>query len=176
MKLLILSDSHRKMDYMYQAVEREKPDRIIHLGDHERDAMRLAERYPGIPLWSVSGNCDHGAGPERIVDVLEGVRFFVTHGHTLRVKYGLLRAELYVGMSIIRLPYPMLISVIIGVTNIIPFFGPLIGAIPSALLILLINPFQCFIFVIFILLLQQFDGNILGPRILGDSVGESSVA
>ena len=94
MKLLILSDSHRKMDYMYQAVEREKPDRIIHLGDHERDAMRLAERYPGIPLWSVSGNCDHGAGPERIVDVLEGVRFFVTHGHTLRVKYGLLRAEL----------------------------------------------------------------------------------
>ena len=80
----------------------------------------------------------------------------------------------YIGMSIIRLPYPMLISVIIGVTNIIPFFGPLIGAIPSALLILLINPFQCFIFVIFILLLQQFDGNILGPRILGDSVGLSS--
>ncbi len=80
----------------------------------------------------------------------------------------------YIGMSIIRLPYPMLISVIIGVTNIIPFFGPLIGAIPSAFLILLINPFQCFIFVIFILLLQQFDGNILGPRILGDSVGLSS--
>ena len=80
----------------------------------------------------------------------------------------------YIGMTIIRLPYPMLISVIIGVTNIIPFFGPLIGAIPSALLILLINPFQCFIFVIFILLLQQFDGNILGPRILGDSVGLSS--
>ena len=80
----------------------------------------------------------------------------------------------YIGMSIIRLPYPMLISVIIGVTNIIPFFGPLIGAIPSAILILLINPFQCFIFVIFILLLQQFDGNILGPRILGDSVGLSS--
>ncbi len=80
----------------------------------------------------------------------------------------------YIGMSIIRLPYPMLISVIIGVTNIIPFFGPLIGAIPSALLILLINPFQCFIFVVFILLLQQFDGNILGPRILGDSVGLSS--
>ena len=80
----------------------------------------------------------------------------------------------YIGMSIIRLPYPMLISVIIGVTNVIPFFGPLIGAIPSAILILLINPFQCFIFVIFILLLQQFDGNILGPRILGDSVGLSS--
>lgn len=80
----------------------------------------------------------------------------------------------YVVMSIARLPYPMLISVIIGVTNIIPFFGPFIGAIPSAVLILLINPIQCFIFIVWIVVLQQFDGNILGPRILGDSVGLSS--
>ena len=94
MKLLILSDSHKKMQYMVEAVEREQPDRIIHLGDHDRDAMRLAERYPEIPLWSVSGNCDYGAGPEKIVDSLGGVRFYITHGHTLRVKYGLLRAEL----------------------------------------------------------------------------------
>ena len=94
MKLPILSDSHKKMQYMVEAVEREQPDRIIHLGDHDRDAMRLAERYPEIPLWSVSGNCDYGAGPEKIVDSLGGVRFYITHGHTLRVKYGLLRAEL----------------------------------------------------------------------------------
>ena len=94
MKLLILSDSHRKINYMVQAVERERPYLIIHLGDHDRDAMRLAERYPEIPLWSVSGNCDYGAGPEKIVETLDGVRFFITHGHTLRVKYGLLRAEL----------------------------------------------------------------------------------
>ena len=80
----------------------------------------------------------------------------------------------YICMLIFHIEYPLLISVIVGFTNIVPFFGPLIGAIPSALLILLINPFQCFIFVIFILLLQQFDGNILGPRILGDSVGLSS--
>ena len=80
----------------------------------------------------------------------------------------------YVIMAILSLPYPMLISVIVGVTNIIPFFGPLIGAIPSAILILLINPLQCLIFIIMIVLLQQFDGNILGPRILGDSVGLSS--
>ena len=57
MKLLILSDSHKKMDYMLRAVEREQPDHIIHLGDHDRDAMRLAERCPDIPLWSVCGNC-----------------------------------------------------------------------------------------------------------------------
>ena len=80
----------------------------------------------------------------------------------------------YIVMTILKLPYPMLISVIVGVTNIIPFFGPLIGAIPSAILILLINPLQCLVFIIMIVLLQQFDGNILGPRILGDSVGLSS--
>lgn len=80
----------------------------------------------------------------------------------------------YIVMSIIKLPFPMLISVIIGVTNVIPFFGPLIGAIPSAFLILLNSPFQCLIFIFFIVILQQFDGNILGPAILGDSVGLSS--
>ena len=80
----------------------------------------------------------------------------------------------YICMTLLSLPYPMLISVIIGVTNIIPFFGPLIGAIPSAFLILLTNPLQCFVFIVFIIVLQQFDGNILGPRILGDSVGLSS--
>lgn len=87
---------------------------------------------------------------------------------------GIIGIICYVVMSILKLPYPMLISVIVGVTNVIPFFGPLIGAIPSAFLILLIDPLQCLIFIIFIVCLQQFDGNILGPRILGDSVGLSS--
>jgi len=68
----------------------------------------------------------------------------------------------------------LLVSVIVGVTNVIPFFGPFIGAIPSAFLILLSDPMKCLYFLIFILLLQQFDGNILGPKILGDSTGLSS--
>ena len=72
------------------------------------------------------------------------------------------------------MPYAILVSVIVGVTNIIPFFGPYLGAIPSALLILLVNPLKCLYFVIFILILQQFDGNILGPKILGDSTGLAS--
>ncbi len=80
----------------------------------------------------------------------------------------------YIVMSLIQLDYPMLISVIVGVTNVIPFFGPLIGAIPSAFLLLLVDPLKCFIFIIFIVILQQFDGNILGPRILGETVGLSS--
>ena len=69
------------------------------------------------------------------------------------------------------MPYVLLISVIIGFTNVIPFFGPFIGAIPSAFLILLVSPLKCLYFLIFILVLQQFDGNILGPKILGDSTG-----
>jgi len=76
--------------------------------------------------------------------------------------------------SIFNFPYAPLVSVVVGVTNIIPYFGPFLGAIPSAFLILLDSPIQCLYFSIFILLLQQFDGNILGPKILGDSTGISS--
>ena len=76
-------------------------------------------------------------------------------------------------MSLFGMPFPLLISVIVGVTNVIPFFGPFIGAIPSAIIILLVEPIQCLYFVIFILVLQQFDGNILGPKILGESTGLS---
>ena len=80
----------------------------------------------------------------------------------------------YLGTTLLNLPYALLVSVIVGVTNVIPFFGPYIGAIPSAFLILLVNPIQCIYFVIFILILQQFDGNFLGPKILGGSTGLSS--
>ncbi|MBQ9664203.1 MAG: AI-2E family transporter [Oscillospiraceae bacterium] len=77
----------------------------------------------------------------------------------------------YIVCSILQMPYTLLVSVIVGVTNIIPFFGPLIGAIPSALIILMVNPTKCLIFVIFVIILQQIDGNIIGPRILGNSTG-----
>ena len=77
-------------------------------------------------------------------------------------------------LSLMKMPYTLLVSVIVGVTNIVPFFGPFIGAIPSALLILLNDPIKCLYFVIFIIILQQLDGNIIGPRILGDSIGISS--
>lgn len=79
----------------------------------------------------------------------------------------------YIGMSIIKLPYPALVSTVVGVTNIIPFFGPIIGAVPCALLILLVNPLQAFYFVIFVIVLQQIDGNVIGPKILGNTVGIS---
>lgn len=80
----------------------------------------------------------------------------------------------YFVMLIFGWPYPALISIIIGITNMIPFFGPFIGAIPSALLILLVNPWQALFFVIFIVILQQVDGNFICPKVLGQRVGLSS--
>lgn len=80
----------------------------------------------------------------------------------------------FVGMLILGMPYALVIAVVVGVTNIIPYFGPFIGAIPSALLILLVSPTKCIPFIIFIFVLQQFDGNILGPKIMGNKTGLSS--
>ena len=77
-------------------------------------------------------------------------------------------------MWLFKLPYALLVSVIVGVTNVIPFFGPYIGAVPSVLLILMVSPIQSLVFLAFIIVLQQFDGNILGPRILGNVTGLSS--
>ena len=80
----------------------------------------------------------------------------------------------YIAMSIFKMPYALLISAIVGVTNVIPFFGPFIGAIPSAFIILLISPIQSLQFSVWILILQQIDGNIIGPKILGQTTGLSS--
>ena len=77
----------------------------------------------------------------------------------------------YIVCAILNMPYALLVSVIVGVTNIIPFFGPFIGAVPSAIIILMVNPMKCLIFIIFIVVLQQVDGNIIGPKILGSSIG-----
>ena len=77
----------------------------------------------------------------------------------------------FIGMLFIYSPYAILIAIIVGVTNMIPFFGPFIGAVPSILILLMVSPLDALIFAAFVLALQQFDGNILGPKILGDSTG-----
>jgi len=79
------------------------------------------------------------------------------------------------GMRIFSIPYPMPISVLVGVTNLIPYFGPFIGGIIGTLLILFVNPWKALLFVIFIIALQQFDGNVLGPKILGNTTGLSAL-
>lgn len=80
----------------------------------------------------------------------------------------------FAGTSIMGFEAPAFISVIIGITNIIPFFGPFIGAIPCGLLLFLENPMHCLYFIIFIFVLQQLDGNVIGPKILGNTTGVSS--
>lgn len=77
----------------------------------------------------------------------------------------------FILMCILNLQYALLISIVVGVTNMIPYFGPFIGAIPGILILLIISPKQALIFLVLIFLLQQFDGTILGPKILGDSTG-----
>ncbi len=79
-----------------------------------------------------------------------------------------------IGANMLKLPYAPLIATVIGVTNIIPFFGPFIGAIPCCVLIFFVSPIKCLYFIGFIIALQQFDGNILGPKILGESTGLAS--
>lgn len=80
----------------------------------------------------------------------------------------------FVVFSLFKMPYTLLISVIIGVTNIIPFFGPFIGAIPSFIIILFVSPTKALVFLLLVFIIQQIDGNIIGPKILGDSIGISA--
>lgn len=80
----------------------------------------------------------------------------------------------FIGCSIMKLHYPILLSIVIGVTNIIPFFGPIFGAIPTTILLLFIDPLEALTFLIFVIVLQLVDGNIIGPKILGSSTGISS--
>ena len=112
---------------------------------------------------------------DALLDVLREV-------HTVFAKFivGRIIDSLLVGvltfiiMSIANIPYTVLVSVIIGVTNLIPFFGQYLGIIPSAILVFIANPFKGVIFLILIIILMQFDGNVMGPKILGDSIGLGS--
>ena len=140
-----------------------------------------------VSVYLLNGLEHYGAAFKRVLysvfsiesaeKLLEGIRF------TDRTFMGFINGKLldsaiiglicYIVCAILDMPYTLLVSVIIGITNIIPFFGPLIGAIPSAFIILMVDPLKCLIFIIFIILLQQVDGNFIGPRILGNSVGIS---
>ena len=140
-----------------------------------------------VSVYLLSGLEQYGASFKRMLyslfnienaeKLLDGIRF------ADRTFMGFLSGKLldsaivglicYIVCAILNMPYTLLVSVIIGITNIVPFFGPLIGAIPSAFIILMVDPVKCLIFIIFIILLQQLDGNFIGPKILGNSVGIS---
>lgn len=113
--------------------------------------------------------------PERALRILKAVRYtdnaFMGFISGKLIDSLIIGVICYIGCTILGMPYVVLVSVIVGITNIIPFFGPFIGAVPSAFLILMVSPVKCLIFIVFIIVLQQFDGNILGPKILGNAVG-----
>ena len=113
--------------------------------------------------------------PEAARKLLDGLQF------TDRTFIGFLNGKLldsaiigvicYIFCAIVNMPYALLVSVMVGVTNIIPFFGPFIGAVPSAIIILMVSPPKALVFILFVIVLQQVDGNFIGPKILGSSVG-----
>ena len=112
----------------------------------------------------------------QVMDVIdEGARIFSGFFGAKILEAILMGLICFAGMMILQLPYATLISVLVGVANIIPFFGPYIGAIFGAALIVLVNPWQALYFIIFMIILVQFDGNFMGPKILGHSTGLSAM-
>lgn len=117
--------------------------------------------------------------PDKVYDTT-----MTTLGYTDKIFGGFMIAKIidsliigiltFIIISIFKIPYALIISVIVGVTNIIPYFGPFIGAIPCATLLLMIDPAKAITFIILIFLIQQFDGNILGPKLIGNKTGIKS--
>lgn len=100
MKAAVFSDSHGQTVLMEEAVRRSRPDVIIHLGDHDRDAVSLREKFPEIPLYSVCGNCDlMPLAPSRLTVQLGPVKAFLTHGHLYSVKFGSVDSLVYAAME-----------------------------------------------------------------------------
>lgn len=92
MKILVVSDTHREIDKMHMAAQQERPDLVLHLGDHDADAAELSRRMPNLPICCVRGNCDglFSDSPLCYCSEIGGVRIFATHGHKYNVKNGLL--------------------------------------------------------------------------------------
>ena len=118
--------------------------------------------------------------PKRRADWLldvcsEANRIFVGFINGKLIDSAIIGVLCFILCLIFRIPYPMLVSVVVGVTNIIPFFGPIIGAIPCLMILVIVDPWAALRFFVLVIGLQQFDGNILGPKILGDSTGLSAI-
>ncbi len=127
-------------------------------------------------LFSQMGQIVRAFLPERSAKQVRGVAVVASYTFTNYVSGQLLDA-LFVGVVsvlglwLFRFPYFLLIGVIMGITNVIPFFGPFIGAVPGFIILLMVNPVKAFLFIVFVLVVQQVDGNIIAPKIIGESVG-----
>lgn len=115
-------------------------------------------------------------GSRKILSVADRAnRIFIGFINGKLVDSAIIGVLCFVLTSVFRIPYALLMSVVVGVTNVIPFFGPIIGAVPCLMILIIVNPWAALRFGVLIIALQQFDGNILGPKILGDSTGLSAI-
>ncbi len=138
-------------------------------------AQMSKERFIGQAKKLLYAVCHHRKAATWILDVARQANLIFSGFITGKIiDSAIVGVICFICLSILNIPYALLISVVIGITNIIPVFGPFIGAIPCAILLLFVQPWECLVFVIFILILQQIDGNIIGPRILGNSTGVSA--
>ncbi|MCC8046529.1 MAG: AI-2E family transporter [Clostridiales bacterium] len=138
-------------------------------------AQMSKERFIGQAKKLLYAVCHHKGAATWILDICRQANLIFSGFITGKIiDSAIVGVICFICLSILKIPYVLLISVVIGVTNIIPVFGPFIGAIPCAILLLFVEPWDCLVFVIFILILQQIDGNIIGPRILGNSTGVSA--
>ncbi|MCD7954349.1 MAG: AI-2E family transporter [Lachnospiraceae bacterium] len=138
-------------------------------------AQMSKERFIGQAKKLLYAVCHHRGADTWILDIFRQANLIFSGFITGKIiDSAIVGVICFVCLSFLKIPYSLLISVVIGVTNIIPVFGPFIGAIPCGILLLFVNPWDCLVFVIFILILQQIDGNIIGPRILGNSTGVSA--
>ncbi|MCD8015060.1 MAG: AI-2E family transporter [Lachnospiraceae bacterium] len=138
-------------------------------------AQMSKERFIGQAKKLLYAVCHHRRATTWVLDVFRQANLIFSGFITGKIiDSAIVGVICFICLSFLNIPYVLLISVIIGITNIIPVFGPFIGAIPCALLLLFVKPWECLVFVIFILILQQVDGNIIGPRILGNSTGVSA--
>lgn len=115
-------------------------------------------------------------GVDRILSVSNNAnRIFVGFINGKLLDSAIIGVLCFLFTSVLRIPYAILISVVVGVTNVIPFFGPIIGAVPCLMILIMVDPWAALRFGVLVVILQQFDGNILGPKILGNSTGLSAL-
>ena len=186
----VLDDVFRRIETFFRGWLQDDPlSRVLDLAGRIKDAAQSVLNFViGIivMVYVLSGRDDFiSQGKKFLFAVCRNrniCNHILTHLRTINSIFsgfvsGKLLDSLIIGilcgicLSILRIPSVPIISVIIGVTNIIPVFGPFFGAVPSALLLLLTDPGKCLIFIIFIVVLQQIDGNVIGPKILGGSTG-----
>ncbi|MCD7841389.1 MAG: AI-2E family transporter, partial [Lachnospiraceae bacterium] len=138
-------------------------------------AQMSKERFIGQAKKLLYAVCHHRKAATWILDVARQANLIFSGFITGKIiDSAIVGVICFICLSFLNIPYVLLISVVIGVTNIIPVFGPFIGAIPCTILLLFVQPWEGLVFMIFILILQQIDGNIIGPRILGNSTGVSA--